>query len=92
MWVSLSGPLPPRQVHKPALRYDLCSVIHETQRRPTASAVSAGAARPYKELLVVPVAEIIPLAAAGWAFLVWLFGGGLGLAVVVFIVLKLLGK
>jgi hypothetical protein len=29
--------------------------------------------------------------AAGWAFLVWLFGGGLGLAIVVFIVLKLLG-
>ena len=27
--------------------------------------------------------------AAGWAFLVWLFGGGLGLAVVVFILLKL---
>lgn len=29
--------------------------------------------------------------AAGWAFLVWLFGGGLGLAIVVFLVLKLLG-
>ncbi len=29
--------------------------------------------------------------AAGWAFLVWLFGGGLGLAIVVFILLKLLG-
>jgi hypothetical protein len=27
--------------------------------------------------------------AAGWAFLVWLFGGGLGLAIVVFVVLKL---
>lgn len=38
------------------------------------------------------VAEMLPLAAAGWAFLVWLFGGGLGLAIVVFIVLKLLGK
>lgn len=32
------------------------------------------------------------LAAAGWAFLVWLCGGGLGLAVVVFILLKVLGK
>lgn len=31
-------------------------------------------------------------AAAGWAFLVYLCGGGLGTAVVVFIVLKLLGK
>lgn len=27
--------------------------------------------------------------AIGWAFLVWLFGGGLGLAVLVFIILKL---
>ena len=34
----------------------------------------------------------MPLAAAGWAFLVCLFGGGLGLAILVFIVLKLLGK
>jgi len=32
------------------------------------------------------------IAAAGWAFLVWLGGGGFGLAVVVFVVLKLLGK
>jgi len=30
-------------------------------------------------------------AAAGWAFLVWLFGGGLGLAIIVFIVLKMIG-
>ena len=29
--------------------------------------------------------------AAGWAFLVWLFGGGIGLAIVVFIVLKMFG-
>ena len=41
---------------------------------------------------MLPVAEILPLAAAGWAFLVWLLGGGLGLAVLVFIVLKMLGK
>jgi len=32
------------------------------------------------------------VAAAGWAFLVWLFGGGLGLALLVFIVLKLIGQ
>jgi hypothetical protein len=38
------------------------------------------------------LAQSIPLAAAGWAFLVWLFGGGLGLAVAVFVVLKLMGK
>ncbi len=39
----------------------------------------------------VPIASTIAPAAAGWAFLVWLFGGGFGLAIVVFIVLKLLG-
>lgn len=38
------------------------------------------------------LAMMIPLAAAGWAILVWLFGGSLGLAVIVFAVLKLLGK
>ena len=32
------------------------------------------------------------LAAAGWAFLVYLCGGGLGTAILVFIVLKLLGR
>ena len=31
-------------------------------------------------------------AAAGWAFLVWLGGGGFGLALLVFIILKVLGK
>ncbi len=42
--------------------------------------------------IIVPLAQSAgPLAAAGWAFLVWLFGGGLGLAILVFIVLKLLG-
>jgi hypothetical protein len=38
------------------------------------------------------LATMFPLAAAGWAALVWLCGGGFGTAVVVFIVLKLLGK
>jgi len=32
------------------------------------------------------------LAAAGPAFLVWLFGGGFGLALLVFVVLKALGR
>ncbi len=32
------------------------------------------------------------LAAAGWAFLVWLCGGGFGLAILVFIVLKMMGR
>ncbi|HEY8665346.1 MAG TPA: hypothetical protein VIL86_01715 [Tepidisphaeraceae bacterium] len=38
------------------------------------------------------LAVMFPMAAAGPAFLVWLCGGGFGLAVVVFIVLKLFGK
>ena len=36
--------------------------------------------------------ELLPLAAAGWAFLVWLLGGGFGLAIIVFVLLKVLGK
>lgn len=31
-------------------------------------------------------------AAAGWAFLYWIFGGGLGGALLIFIVLKMLGR
>ena len=38
------------------------------------------------------LATMFPLAAAGGAFLVWLCGGGFGLAFVVFIVLKMFGK
>ncbi len=38
-------------------------------------------------LVLTPV-----LAAAGWAALVYLGGGGAGLAIVVFVVLKLLGR
>lgn len=41
---------------------------------------------------MLELTTILPLAAAGWAFLVWLLGGGLGLALIVFIVLKVLGK
>jgi hypothetical protein len=41
-------------------------------------------------MTVIPV--VLPLAAAGWAFLVWLCGGGFGLALLVFIVLKMLGR
>ena len=42
--------------------------------------------------MVPMLAEMMVVGAAGWAFLVWLCGGGLGLAIVVFVVLKLLGK
>ena len=38
------------------------------------------------------LATVLPLAAAGWAFLVWLLGGGFGLALIVFLVLKMMGK
>ena len=38
------------------------------------------------------LAMTAPMAAAGWAFLVWLFGGGFGLALLVFVVLKMVGK
>ena len=38
------------------------------------------------------IATMFPMAAAGWAFLVWLFGGGFGLALLVFIVLKMMGR
>jgi len=41
---------------------------------------------------MMTLALILPVAAAGWAFLYWLFGGGLGGAFAIFIVLKLLGK
>jgi hypothetical protein len=40
-------------------------------------------------MLVVPM---LPVAAAGWAALIWIFGGGLPLAIIVFIVLKMMGK
>jgi len=36
---------------------------------------------------------LVPLAAAGWAALItWGLGGGLGMFIVLFVVLKLLGK
>ena len=38
------------------------------------------------------LANVIPLAAAGYSLLYLLFGGGLGGAVLIFIVAKMLGK
>jgi len=38
------------------------------------------------------VGAVMPLAAAGWALLYLLFGGGFGGAVLLFIVLKMFGK
>jgi hypothetical protein len=34
----------------------------------------------------------LPAAAAGWALLYWLIGGGLGGALLIFLILKMLGK
>lgn len=34
----------------------------------------------------------LPLAAAGWSFLYLLLGGGLGGAILIFVVLKMLGR
>ena len=38
------------------------------------------------------LATMAPLAAAGWSLLYLLFGGGIGGAILIFIVLKALGK
>jgi hypothetical protein len=38
------------------------------------------------------ISNIYPLAAAGFAFLYLLFGGGLGGAILIFIVAKMFGK
>jgi len=38
------------------------------------------------------VATALPMAAAGWSLMYLLFGGGLGGAILIFIVLKMLGK
>jgi hypothetical protein len=43
-------------------------------------------------MIIASIVMTPVIAAAGWAFLVWLGGGGVGLALCVFIVLKLLGK
>ena len=40
----------------------------------------------------VQLANVIPLAAAGYSLVYLLFGGGLGGAVLIFIVAKMLGK
>jgi hypothetical protein len=49
--------------------------------------------QPTQKLMTPVLVAFTPvLAAAGPAFLVWLFGGGFGLALFVFVVLKVLGK
>jgi hypothetical protein len=42
--------------------------------------------------LMGQIALVVPVAAAGWAFLYWLLGGGVGGAVILFIILKMFGK
>jgi hypothetical protein len=43
-------------------------------------------------MILTTLAMTPMIAAAGWAFLVYLCGGGFGLAILVFIVLKVLGR
>ncbi len=50
------------------------------------------ARNPSKPMTPILLASAPIIAAAGPAFLVWLFGGGFGLALVVFVVLKMMGK
>lgn len=42
--------------------------------------------------MALALLPLLPLAAAGWAFLYLLFGGGIGGAILIFIVLKMFGK
>jgi hypothetical protein len=42
-----------------------------------------------RQIPQVPATRDPQKGAAGWAFLVWLFGGGLGLAILVFLILKI---
>jgi len=41
---------------------------------------------------MVTTLAMLPLAAAGWSLLYLLFGGGLGGAILIFIVLKMMGR
>jgi hypothetical protein len=42
---------------------------------------------------MLELAILLPAAAAGWALiLTWLFGGGIGLFLLLFVVLKMIGK
>lgn len=41
---------------------------------------------------MLPVLAAMMLAAAGWALIAYLFTGSLGFAIIVFIVLKLIGR
>lgn len=43
-------------------------------------------------MLATSLAAPVVLAAAGWSFMYLLFGGGIGGAVLIFILLKLLGR
>ena len=43
-------------------------------------------------MLEMATVMMVPLAAAGWSLLYLLLGGGLGGAILIFIVLKLLGR
>lgn len=43
-------------------------------------------------MMIEAISVAPPMLAAGWSFLYLLFGGGIGGAVILFVVLKMLGK
>jgi hypothetical protein len=45
-----------------------------------------------ENIMLMLAATALPVAAAGWSLLYLLLGGGLGGAILIFIVLKMLGK
>jgi hypothetical protein len=43
--------------------------------------------------MIMPLIAAMIVAAAGWAFLLtWVFGGGIGMFILLFIILKMIGK
>jgi hypothetical protein len=58
------------------------------ENRPWPVSVSPGS----NEEMVMSLEMVFPAAAAGWALLYYLFGGGILGAIVIFVVLKMIGK
>ena len=56
------------------------------------SSIGPGTGPQQLEASMFPVAELYPVAAIGPALIWMLFGGGLGGAVIIFIVAKMLGR
>jgi len=47
----------------------------------------------HKEFFMMEAALLVPVAAAGWALIgTWVMGGGIGMFLLLFVILKMLGK